>query len=196
MVLNTGNCEVIAVPDLKNNAGITVLHWNSRSMYHKFDDILHIVEGFNCEFLFLSETWLSSDIDDGMITIPVYQLLRQDRDGNSGKMRGGGGCECVYYENRFVVTLIDSLSFCSPDVELLTMRIKLENTRHIYCTCAYRPPSGNVEMFIKIIDCLLGKVWNKAKIEFNMVGDVNINLNARGDRNTNLDKELCSELVY
>ena len=175
MVLNSGDCEVISVPELKNNAGITFMHWNSRSRYNKFDEILHIVEGSECEFLFLSETWLTASVTDAMINIPGYQLLRQDRDSNSGKARGGG--VCVYYKNCFIVTLIESLSFCSPDVELLTIKIKLENTRDICYSCVYRLPSSDVEMFIEIMDRLLGKFWNKAKIEYDMVGDINICIN-------------------
>ena len=194
MMVDVDTRNIVSVPDLKNNLGITILHWNSRSMYHKYDEILHLVEGSNCEFLFLSETWLSDDVNDDMIKIPGYQLLRQDRNEKSDKQRGGG--VCVYHKNRFVVTRMDELSFCSPDVELLTIKVKLKNTRDIYYSCVYRPPSGNVERFIETMENVLGKIWNKAKVEYNMIGDININWLARGNRETKLYKEFCKRAGF
>ena len=180
---------VIAVPDISKNAGIMVCHWNSRSMFHKLEEVMHIAESSDCEFLCLSETWLPPDIPDNLIDIPGYRIIRQDRDSNSNKSRGGG--VCIYHKSKLNVKYVDSLSFCSPDLEIVTVMLKLVNTRDIYLSTVYRPPDGNVPMFIETINRILGKMWNKMRIEYNIVDDVNIDWKDKNNGNTQAYKEFC-----
>ncbi len=88
--MSSNQDHVKSIPDLKDNAGITIVHWNARSLYSKYDEILYMLEKSECEFLCICETWLTPDITDEMIARPGYSLLRKDRDSNSGKTRGGG----------------------------------------------------------------------------------------------------------
>ena len=80
--------EIVAIPDLSSNKGITLIHWNARSMYNKLDEVIHLLEDSDCEIMCISESWLTPDIDDEMILHQGYSIYRSDRDEKSGKTRG------------------------------------------------------------------------------------------------------------
>ena len=48
-------------------------------------------------------------------------------------------------------------------------------TRKIYFGLVYRPPSGNIDLFITMMDKIIGKLMTKSKVEVNFMGDMNIN---------------------
>ena len=77
----------------RNKAGYVLCHLNVRSLYKSLDELRYLIghcEGLNRLFLSFSETWLSSEIPDGAISLPGYKLYRKDRDGH-------GGGVVVYY---------------------------------------------------------------------------------------------------
>ena len=117
--LNVG--DIKSVSDMATNKGLTILHWNARSMYHKYEQLLHICENSECEMLCISESWLTNNITDDMISIPGYNLYRRDRDEASGKLRGGGGGVCVYVKSKLVGNVCDNMSLCTPHIEVLTV---------------------------------------------------------------------------
>ena len=69
--------------------------------------------------------------------------MRQDRDANSFKIRGGG---ILYYKEKSNIEKLDDLCFRSPDLEVLTCKLKLVNTRDIYNCVMYMPPTGDIHM--------------------------------------------------
>ena len=73
--MNNDTNVVKAAPYISKNAGITIVHWNARSPFHKLEEIMHIIESTDCELFCLSETWLTRDIPDTMLDIPGYQLV-------------------------------------------------------------------------------------------------------------------------
>ena len=58
------------ISDIAKNKGITILHWNCRSMFSKLLEITHMVKSSDGECCFFTESWLTSAISDGMIDIP------------------------------------------------------------------------------------------------------------------------------
>ena len=75
----TGNItemeDIVAISDLSSNKGITLVHRNAHSMYNKFDEILHLLEDTDCEYLCITESWLTPEISDDMILRRGYSLL-------------------------------------------------------------------------------------------------------------------------
>ena len=82
--------EVSTLADVGNNKGITLLHWNSRSLYNKMPEICHIMSSSKCEIAIFSESWLTPSISDQMVQLSGYNIIRQDRNVNLNKTRGGG----------------------------------------------------------------------------------------------------------
>ncbi len=83
----------------------------------------------------------------------------------------------------------NELCLCTPHLELVVLRMHLTNVREIYYLVVYRPPSGNVKMFIDALDNCITKLSNKTNIEVNLVGDININFNKNRDRDGKLYKD-------
>ena len=54
------------------------------------EELVRLKNEANPESMFITETWLSSNIDDSEITIDGYNLSRFDRTAESGKKTGGG----------------------------------------------------------------------------------------------------------
>ena len=101
-----------SVDDLKSNKGITLFHWNCRSMWNKFEEIVYMVTHSDSEYCFFSETWLSPVITDDMISIPGYNLYRIDRDSRSKKARGGG--LIAYIKDDLKAVYLPDQSIISP----------------------------------------------------------------------------------
>ena len=139
-------CDVKSIDELASNYGMTFVHWNCRSLFPKLEEVIHLIESSCCECLCLSETWLTPVITDGMISIPNHLLFRSDRDKSSNKTKGGG--VCMYVKENLSVSRVDNASMCTMDIEVLTLNLKLTNTRPVYIIGIYRPPSGNIVNFI------------------------------------------------
>ena len=75
--------------------GVTIAHLNIRSINRKLEEVIRILGQSDVEILCISESWLNQSVPDHMISIAGYNLIRQDRNANSGKMTGGG--LLVYY---------------------------------------------------------------------------------------------------
>ncbi len=88
MTISVDNC--CTVESLSRLKGITVAHWNSRSLYPKFDEVTVWMDSSDLECLIISETWLTQDIPSDFVYLDGYNMYRHDRDVSTGKSRGGG----------------------------------------------------------------------------------------------------------
>ena len=66
-------------------------HINIRSLVSKSDQIEHLLNNSNLDFLGVSETWLSKSSPEAAVNVSRYNVFRKDRD----KGRGGGVLICV-----------------------------------------------------------------------------------------------------
>ena len=164
-------CTIDSIKDFK---GITVGHWNARSMFPKIDEIAVWLKQSEIEFLCITESWLHDGIPDDYIDMPYYCFVRSDRTAESGKQRGGG--IVCYYRNRFNVLSWPAHTECTADYEILTLTIKLVNTRDWFLICVYRPPEGKVKSFCDKLELIVSDVRQKPNVEITVIGDVNINL--------------------
>ena len=141
---------VLNIEELKFLKGITTIHWNCRSLFPKFDEVVLMIRDSNCEICVLTETWLTTAVSDQYLCIPNYNFLRLDRCSSTGKRCGGG--VLVYVKDNVKAAMVPELSISSASVELITLRISLDYTRPIYMMYVYRPPDQNVSEFINIMD--------------------------------------------
>ncbi len=134
---------ITTLEDLSENKGITTVMWNCRSIFNKLSEIIHIIDTSNADIAIFVESWLTSSVNDNMISLDGYNMLRHDRNSNSNKVRGGG--IVVYYNDGLNISSRNDLWICTPDLELLVMRLHLINVREIYFLVVYRPPAGNIK---------------------------------------------------
>ena len=104
---------------------------NARSLFPKFDDLCAVLSSLQPGIVFITESWLHSNICDDIININGYDLYRCDRIG-----RVGGGV-CAYIRSSFSCVPINSYSHPS-EIEMLALRI---NGLHLFLICLYIPPS-------------------------------------------------------
>ncbi len=82
--------NICTLEDLSSNKGITNIMWNCRSLFGKFAEIVHIVDTSQADLAIFVESWLTSSISDNMVELEGFNIIRQDRNLNSNKTRGGG----------------------------------------------------------------------------------------------------------
>ncbi len=68
----------------------------------KVDEIQRITELNSAGIICITETWLSANIPDANVSIPGYNLFRQDR------VHTTGGGVCVYLDDKIPCKLINS----------------------------------------------------------------------------------------
>jgi len=132
-----------------NNQFMSCVMFNARSLKNKFLELYCVLYGQNFGVIFVSETWLNSDIPDSLLDPQgSYNIYRCDRV--SGQ--GGGVC-----------TFISKDIKCSPVVGMFDSSLEVV-TVDIFCAASkyrlitiYRKPSFNdadVEYMNKFIDGL------------------------------------------
>ena len=168
----TGEDLVVSVEDLALNRGHSILHWNCRSLFPKWPEICHIIEDGKCEINIFTESWLDNSTSDEYLFIEGYNTFRMDRTAKSGKQRGGG--IIAFIKEQLDVSVIDTHTMCCREVESLTIKLSLVRTKEIYYLCIYRPPSGDIDIFIDKLEVMITTLSNKNNIEVNIVGDLNI----------------------
>ena len=88
-------------------SSLNIEFYNIRSLLPKFDLVkTHLSSGAEVDIMFLTESWLSSNISDSMISITDYSLLRHDR--SYGK---GGGVSVYYKQHLKVVEVLPNNAF-------------------------------------------------------------------------------------
>ena len=154
--------------------GISLGHINIRSLFGKLEDIINIIDKGNLCVLCMSETWLNPSVASSMIEIANYDLYRHDRTRDSGKLTGGG--VCIYVHNKYNTTSREDLNMCNPDIEICWMILMLEDTRPTAIGCVYRPPSGNLEAALDIIESHVLTIRSEGLCDIVILGDYNIDV--------------------
>ncbi len=90
---------------------------NSRSLINKIDELSGTVSNLSADIVVITETWLSSAIDNAVINLSGYTTLRRDR---SDGRRGEG--VCLYTKNCLPIIHLKDLS--KPQFETLWLLIK------------------------------------------------------------------------
>lgn len=99
----------------------------------KFDDLCVTVANFKPDVVMITESWLSNDVQDELLAIPCYTVLRTDRQCR----RGGGVCTWIRDKYRCVI-FVPSFQ-CPSSIEALFSEVFVGTRRIFFCN-VYVPP--------------------------------------------------------
>ena len=124
----------------------------------------------------LCETRLDDKIKDSEVSIPGYQIYRNDPDS-----KGGG------------VAIYVKETIPQPNVKLLCLKVAPKHGKSFFVVCWYRPPTSGVDTpaFNQLRDIL--KNLDLSEKEIILIGDTNCDLKATGNSNAENLKLIYSE---
>lgn len=132
---------------------ISIIHFNSRSLYSNFLHIKEYLNHFNTPFniIAISETWISPD--KGMdFDLYGYEMFYMNR-----KNESGGGV-ALYIDRKINCKVVDGMSMAVDNVfECVTVEICMEKNKNIIISCIYRAPGSNMEIFKDWMEKMLTK---------------------------------------
>ena len=73
---------------------------------------------------------------------------------------------------------------CSPDVEIQWLKLVLPRTRPTFIANVYRPPSGNLEIALNLIESKLINIHGQNPGDIVILGDMNVDMLAKNDPKT------------
>ncbi|XP_063911135.1 uncharacterized protein LOC135128171 [Zophobas morio] len=112
---------------------------NVASLMAKYNDLCALVQQDKPDIILLAETWLTSSIPDGMVSLNGYTLFRRDRIGS----KGGG--VCIYLADEVLSTFhVSNIPTKTPGTESLFLKLSNKDTT-LLLGCIYRPPSSVVD---------------------------------------------------
>lgn len=167
------NCEYYTEVEynkqIKMNDALSIIHFNSRSLYTKLGKIKDYLSKFRkFNVVAVSETWLDDEKVDDM-KLDGYELFTTNRVD-----RTGGGV-ALYIDPSLRSCKVKSMSKAVENIlGIITVEIKVEKTSNILISCVYRTPGTSVDTFNEQLANLWDKV-NNSKITV-LCGDTNVDL--------------------
>ena len=156
------------VNEFTNIKGLKIISWNVQSLFNKIDMIKHYILSIKPDIVLICETWLNEALDNAIVQVPDYTIVRQDRS----TRRGGG---LLFYVNNLLVVNSDfpesPVNYITGDFETLLISLHLKESLPIYIVGLYRPPSGRTEEYIKKCESIVERIYllpkgKKAEIMF------------------------------
>ena len=138
---------------------------NITSLPKHLDELKLFLQQLPFEILSLNETRLDETIQNNMVQIPGYEIIRRDRN------RRGGGVAFIV-KNNYSYTLRDDL--ISKDLEAICIELTLRMSWPILILTWYRPPDSNAKVF-DLFEEFLQKAEAEHK-ELIILGDLNCDL--------------------
>jgi len=160
------------------NKSFTFLLCNCRSLLPKVDELCVFNSAYNCDVLFLTETWLNSNIDSNLINLPNYSIFRNDRI-----VKRGGGV-CIYVKSTLHHSVLADEDK-PADVEAFWMQIE-----DIICCLIYIPPRIQHTLGSEISDYIVANFDR-----FNLAQPSSLNL-LLGDFNKFNTEHIVSHLDF
>ena len=183
VLLNMNDIINDEIPTTKR--GLHFAHLNVQSIRNKFDLFKIYVTKLGFDVFTFSESWLTKDMDDCMLSIPGYNLVRLDRSwSNEGEMfpkRGGGIGAYIKNNINYSLQNISQYNTNCPNVEALWLELHFENCKNIILGIIYRPPGGKVRQFCDYIVDTSNNLATFNNKEIFLLGDFNIKYGKLGD---------------
>lgn len=153
--------QAISFTDFCDRKSLGFMHINIRSLLPKLDLLTALVHSANPDILAVSESWLRKSVNSTEITIPNYNIFRQDR------VAKGGGV-AIYCRDKLQSSVILSRSV-PKQFELLLLKIQLSRNKAITVAACYRPPSAPC----RALDSICELIAPHLSSEFLLLGDLN-----------------------
>ena len=141
--------------------GLKVAHLNICSLKNKVIELSKIMFENDLHIVAISETHLDDSIDNSVVSIQGYNIIRLDRN------RYGGGV-AFYVQDHIPIKRRSDL----PDVEAIWIQVHLPHLKPLLVCCCYRPPTSDAAYLEKICT-MLQNVSDKDR-EMYFIGDLNI----------------------
>ncbi len=154
--------------------GITFCSQNIRSLHQKLDEVKILLQQTNIDFALFQETFLNESYNSSDLEVSNYNIFRLDRANNTTKL-GGGGLLC-YASTKYQVEYLADWSIITGDLEIQWLKLCLPETRPTYIGNLYRPPSGNINSALSIIENKLDLLHSEGIHDVLLMGDMNIDL--------------------
>ena len=152
-------------PNYPKLKGFRIGHLNITSLLKYIEELKTYLADNQFEILSINETRLDTEIEDGAVEIPGYDIIRQDRN------RSGGGVAIYVRDN---IPYIKRDDLFGQGLEAICLEIKKAKCKPFLVTTWYRPPNSPVEIFDKF-ENFLHLAENK-NIDLIITGDLNCNL--------------------
>ena len=130
----------------------------------------------------ISESWLNDSMPDKLLEIEGYETVRQDRTwrdvGTNGTQnpKKGGGLVCYINKGiKYSDLNLKHLNSSSKDLEMMWVKLSLENVRPIVIVTVYRPPQGSYKQCCDLISEAFDRADLKDNSDIFLLGDFNIN---------------------
>ena len=159
--------------ELSRAKGLKIVHLNIRSLLPKIEQIRTLLSQYKIDIMTISETWLNSYIDDKLIAISGYTLLRQDRQGEEAKTRGGGLISYIIQGKAMHVKDLPEDSVSTKHIEAHWFHLTMPNSRNIYICNTYRPPTGKVDLALRTLNSSITNK-NLRRTDIFILGDFNV----------------------
>ena len=148
--------------------GLSIFHINICSLFNKFEELGEVLGMLNLEFdiICVTETWLKESDLLSLVNFKGYkqfQLLRNGRGGGVG----------IYVKDFINSERMNDFFIVNNDIECAFLNCKVGEFNFVIGN-VYRPPSGNLELFLTKLEGILGVL--PAYSECIISGDFNINL--------------------
>ena len=174
--------------EIEKHNGLLSVHLNVRSLWNKIDIIRNILSDQKVDIATFSETWLTSNIPDEFIDINGYNIVRNDRNWSDDPIRnvtkkGGGVCTYIKDGLNYKVNTIPELTISTKDIECHNFELILGNQKNVLIVNLYRPPQGDVDIFINLFDLALQNI-DFVRKDIIILGDFNIDFLDKSNVNT------------
>ena len=170
--------------NLNLGKGLHIAHLNVRSLIggHKFDALRHQIRTCGIQIVTISESCLYGAVPDKTIKVEGYNSTRVDRswrDDNGGDKqvpKKGGGLVCYVKEGiKYSDSKLKHLNVSCKDLEMMWLKISIDNVRPIVIVNVYRPPRGSYVKGCELISEAFERANLKDNTDIFMTGDFNIN---------------------
>ena len=159
------NNDNIIQAQLKKLKGFRVGHVNIASLTKYIDQLRFYLHHKPFDILSVNETRLDGSVDNCVIKIEGYNLIRKDRS------REGGGV-AIYFRDHLNVKEHNDL--VPENIEAVCIEVIQVKSKPFLVTSLYRPPNTKAEIF-DLINTLIENIDGENK-EFILVGDFNCDL--------------------
>lgn len=193
--VSPSNLGIACIPRVVMNCALpsdklNLCHINIQSLcarqMTKFNELKLCVVDSKIDILCLTETWLTDNINDNVIAIDGYKLIRNDR-----KYSRGGGI-CVYFRNDIVCSVVSQSELTvamddSNTTEYLFLEVVYKQNKFLLGTFYNPPRRGCSEMLFEKLSTLALFYRNTV-----VVGDFNTDLIKNDTRSNNLKNAIES----
>lgn len=177
-------------PDL-SGPGLSFVHLYSQSLFPKIGEFELMMTASRPDVICVTETWLSSAIPDGLINIPDYTVIRNDR----ASRKRGGGTACYFKKSTFPAidfSKHQKLWKSNSDIELQVFEFKVRNIKKLILLNVYRPPSGHAASFLDTLTDTLQSITHLDEYDLFILGDCNLPYNCKSSASFKRIKEFES----